>query len=245
MPGPLRLFCFPHAGGGSSTYRHWHRALSPHVSVWPVQLPGRESRAGEAGFTDVESLVTALDSELAEHLTEPHVFFGLSMGALVAYRLACRRRAAGQPLPRALLLSGYSAPHLPSPLPPVDDLDDPALIELLRITGGLPADVPARPAWRDRCLPALRDDLRLCTGYRDPADPPLPCPVHVLGSDADPLVGERDLHAWTRHTSRLREVHIMPGDHFYLEHTPEHLFGVLRPLLRRYAVSESVSESAG
>ncbi|WP_346842877.1 thioesterase domain-containing protein [Rhodococcus sp. A14] len=152
---------------------------------------------------------------------------------------------AGQPLPRALLLSGYSAPHLPSPLPPVDDLDDAPLIELLRITGGLPADLQARPAWRDRCLPALRDDLRLCTGYRDPGDPPLSCPVHVLGADADPLVGERDLHAWERHTTRLREVHIMPGDHFYLEHTPEHLFGVLRPLLRRYAVSESVSESAG
>jgi surfactin synthase thioesterase subunit len=107
VPGTLRLFCFPHAGGGPSTYRHWHRALSPHVSVWPVAVPGRESRAGEAGFTGVESLVTALESELAEPLTQPHVFFGHSMGALIAYRLACRRRAAGHPLPRALLLSAY------------------------------------------------------------------------------------------------------------------------------------------
>jgi surfactin synthase thioesterase subunit len=202
-----------------------------------VQLPGRESRAGEAGFTDVESLVTELESELADHLTEPHVFFGHSMGALVAYRLACRRRAAGHPLPRVLLLSAYSAPHLPSPLPPVDDLDDAALIELLRATGGLPTDLPARPAWRGRCLPALRNDLRLCAGYRDPGDPPLPCPVHVLGADADPLVGERDLHAWNRHTTQLSEVRIMAGDHFYLDHTPEQLFRVLRPLLRRYAAA--------
>jgi len=108
---------------------------------------------------------------------------------------------------------------------------------LLRATGGLPADLPARPAWRDHCLPALRDDLRLCTGYRDPADPPLPCPTHVLGADADPLVGERDLRAWDRHTTELREVRIMTGDHFYLEHTPEQLFRVLRPVLRRYAAT--------
>ena len=46
-----RLFCFHHAGGGSSLYQHWHRALSPHASVWPVLLPGRERRMREPRFT--------------------------------------------------------------------------------------------------------------------------------------------------------------------------------------------------
>ncbi|MEN0136510.1 MAG: alpha/beta fold hydrolase [Rhodococcus sp. (in: high G+C Gram-positive bacteria)] len=230
---PLRLFCFPHAGGGPATYRHWHRALGPHVSVRPVHLP---RRAGRAGFTDVDSVAAALDSELAAHLAAPHVFFGHSMGALVAYRLACRRRATGHPLPRALLLSGYAAPHLPAPLPPVDGLDDAALIAVLRAAGGVPA-FPDRPEFPDGRLPALRDDLRLCTGFRDPGDPPLSCPTHVFGGDADPLVGERELRAWGRHTTRLSGVRILPGDHFYLEHTPEQLFRVLRPLLRRYAAA--------
>ncbi|MGW5148056.1 thioesterase II family protein [Rhodococcus koreensis] len=231
---PLRLFCFPHAGGGPTTYRRWHRALGPHVSVRPVHLPGR---AGGAGFTDLDSLVAALDSELGEQLTAPHLFFGHSMGALVAYRLACRRRATGHPLPRALLLSGYAAPHLPAPLPPVDGLDDPALIAVLRAAGGVPAGLPDLPEFPARYLPALRDDLRLCTGFRDPGDPPLSCPVHVFGGLADPLVGERELHAWDRHTTRLSGVRMLAGDHFYLDHAPEQLFRVLRPLLRRYAAA--------
>lgn len=231
---PLQLFCFPHAGGGPTTYRHWHRALNPHVSVRPVHLPGR---GGRAGFTDVESLVAALDCELGEQLTAPHVFFGHSMGALVAYRLACRRRATGRPLPRALLLSGYAAPHLPAPLPPVDDLDDATLIAMLRAAGGVPAGLPDLPEFPAHHLPALRDDLRLCTGYRDAADPPLTCPAHVFGGDSDPLVGERELRAWDRHTTRLSGVHLLAGDHFYLDHAPEQLFRVLRPLLRRYAAA--------
>ncbi|MFE5706295.1 thioesterase II family protein [Rhodococcus koreensis] len=231
---PLRLFCFPHAGGGPTTYRHWHRALGPHVSVRPVHLP---RCAGGAGFTDVDSLVAALDSELGEQLTAPHVFFGHSMGALVAYRLACRRRASGHPLPRALLLSGYAAPHLPAPLPPVDGLDDAALIAVLRAAGGVPAGLPDLPDFLDRYLPALRDDLRLCTAFCDPGDPPLSCPAHVFGGDADPLVGERELHAWDRHTTRLSGVRMLAGNHFYLDHAPEQLFRVLRPLLRRYAAA--------
>ncbi|MFE2959963.1 thioesterase II family protein [Nocardia tengchongensis] len=87
----LRLFCFHHAGGGASGYRTWQRALGPHTAVRPVLLPGRERRSGEARFDDLEPLIADLDVQLDEHLTEPYVFFGHSMGALLAYRLAAWR----------------------------------------------------------------------------------------------------------------------------------------------------------
>jgi surfactin synthase thioesterase subunit len=231
----LRLFCFHHAGGGSSMYRPWHRALHPYASVWPVQLPGREGRAGETRFVDLESLLTDLESELDDALTVPHLFFGHSLGALVAYRLACRRRSQHRLLPRALLLSGYGAPHLPAPFPPVDSLDDTTLIQFLRDVGGVPAEFLDWPDWVRHWLPVVRDDLRVCCNYVDPGDPPLECPMHLFGADADPLVNEHDLHAWNRHTTQPCEVQILAGDHFYLTQSPEQLFRLLRPLLRRYA----------
>ncbi|MFE3056850.1 thioesterase II family protein [Nocardia sp. NPDC059239] len=235
----LRLFCFHHAGGGASLFHGWQRALHPHATVWPVLLPGRERRAGEARFTDIEALLAELDDQLDEFLTEPHLFFGHSMGALIAYRLACRRHRSGRTAPRALLLSGCAAPPLPMALSLTDTLDDAALIRLLTDLGGLPAELLEFPALLGDLLATTRDDLHLCASDPQAAEPPLPCPIHVFGGDADPLAGELDLAAWAGCTTDFHEVRILPGDHFYLTEHKELLFRHLRQLLRRYTRSEA------
>jgi surfactin synthase thioesterase subunit len=224
----LRMFCFHHAGGGASLFRGWQRALGPHVAVCPVLLPGREARAGEPRFTELGALIADLDAELGELLAAPHVLFGHSMGALIAYRLACHRRARGEALPRALVLSSYPAPHLAAPMPEVDGRDDDALIGLLTGTGGLAPELLDWPGGVAELLAVTRDDLRLCAGHRDRGEAPLPCPVHVVGADADALVGERDLRAWDRHASSPVDLRILPRD------DPAPLLGHVRTLLRRY-----------
>lgn len=233
-PESLRLFCFHHAGGGTSPYRGWQRALGPHIAVQPVLLPGRDRRGGEPRFSEIEPLLADLDAQLDAHLAAPHVFFGHSMGALIAYRLACRRRDRGAALPAALIVSGCAAPHLPWPLPPVEVLDDAALIRLLTDLGGLPAPMLEVPALLTAALPVIRDDLRICADARNDGCPPLPCPVHAFGGDADPLVDELDLTAWSEHTTTPGAVRILPGDHFSLLDDPAPLFDQLRPLLRHY-----------
>jgi surfactin synthase thioesterase subunit len=228
-----RLFCFHHAGGGSSLYQHWQRALSPTVSVWPVLLPGRERRMRDERFVSLAALVNDLDTHLGPYLSAPHVFFGHSLGALIAYRLACRRWARGETTPRALLLSAYPAPHLSSPFPPVDHLDDDHLAQLIEGIGGLTADLP--PQWRTAMVAVARDDLRLCESDTDAGEPGVTCPIHLFGADEDPLVDSEELRAWARHTTEPVDVRILHGHHFYLRDTPGPLFHELRPLLRHYA----------
>jgi surfactin synthase thioesterase subunit len=230
----LRLLCFHHAGGGASLYRGWQRAIGPHVAVCPVLLAGREARAREPRFTELDALVADLDAQLGDLLAQPHAFFGHSMGALVAYRLACHRRERGEPLPRALLLSSYPAPHLAAPMPAVDDRDDEALIGLLTGTGGLAPELRDWPGGVAQLLAVARDDLRLCAGHRDRVEAPLDCPIHVFGADADALVGEPDLRAWDRHAASPVDLHVLSGDHFYLRDDPEPLLAHVRALLRRY-----------
>ena len=234
-PAALRMFCFHHAGGGASLYRGWQRAIGPHVAVCPVQLPGREGRAAEPRFTQLDALVADLDGELGDVLAQPHVLFGHSMGALVAYRLACHRRASGEPLARALLLSSYPAPHLPAPMPGVDERDGDALIALLTGIGGLAPELRDWPGGVNELLAVARDDLRLCAEHRHRGgEPPLPCPIHVFGADADALVSERDLRAWERHATSPVELRVLSGDHFYLRDDPAPLLALVRALLRRY-----------
>lgn len=188
----------------------------------------------EPRFVSLDALIVDLDYHLSPYLTEPHLFFGHSMGALVAYRLACYRRAHHEVTPRALLLSAYSAPHLPSPFP-ADGVDDNHLANLIEGIGGLPVDLP--PRWRSELLAVFRDDIQLCDvdgdGDAAAAEPPLDCPFHLFGGAADPLVDGEDLEAWGRQTTQPVDVRILPGGHFYLRDTPEPLLHELRSLLDR------------
>src|SRR5215213_9001369 len=107
----VRLFCFPYAGGGASVFRGWAEGLPEAVEVCPVQLPGRETRFLEPAYTRLPALVEALAESLTPHLDRPFVFFGHSLGALVAFELARRLRRDGGPGPDRLFASGCGAPQ--------------------------------------------------------------------------------------------------------------------------------------
>ena len=220
----MRLFCFHHAGGGRATFNAWKRALGPRVEVVPVEILNRER------FATLRELVDEVNDRLQPELAGPHMFFGHSFGALVAYRLACLRAAAGMPSPRALFLSSYAPPHFPKAIPMVDQLDDLQLAALLSDLGGMPAEMTRWPALRDKALAATRIDLRLCMTDDEAATVELACPIHAFGGSDDPLVSESDLHEWRPRTSDEFSVQILRGGHFYLSDKPQ-LFATLKPLL--------------
>ncbi|WP_372347708.1 thioesterase II family protein [Streptomyces sp. KL116D] len=85
----VRLLLSRTRAAGASAYRRWQHDLDAHGAgaVLPVQLPGREGRMTETTATDLHALVAELDEQLDAELEHPHVFYGHSMGALVAYAL--------------------------------------------------------------------------------------------------------------------------------------------------------------
>jgi len=220
----VRLFCFHHAGGGTAMFSAWNRALGPRVDVVPVEIGNR------ARFTTLRQLVAQANEQLRSALDGPHVFFGHSFGALIAYRLACLRAAEGSRLPRALLLSSYAPPHLPAPIPDLGHLDNDQLAALLADLGGLPPELTEWPALRDKAVAAARIDLRLCMTDEETRTAALSCPMYVFGGSDDPLVSEADLGEWRSRTSGKFAVQILPGGHFYLNDGPR-LCAALRPTL--------------
>ena len=52
-----RLFCLHYAGGGASIYRQWASRLPTWVEVCAIQLPGRETRMSERGYTEMQAAV--------------------------------------------------------------------------------------------------------------------------------------------------------------------------------------------
>jgi medium-chain acyl-[acyl-carrier-protein] hydrolase len=211
----LRLICLPPAGGGASRYRDWPAHLPEDVEVVPVQLPGRENRFTEKPIESMAPLVDQLADGLASYLTRPFALFGHSMGALIAFELIRRLRPSGV-APVHLFASGCRAPHLPSRSPDWHTLPDQEFAAKIESLGGIPPELLAEPQFLDTMLPTLRSDCILTETYVCRPQPPLSCPVSAFGGLRDAEVLPEDVRAWSRHTIGPFRVHLLPGDHFFI-----------------------------
>lgn len=207
-----RLFCFHHAGGGASAYAGWRAALAPHLDVFPVQLPGREGRASEPPFRDLDALVADLDVHLGPFLREPFLFYGHSMGALVAYRLTQHRVETGQSGPGALVVGGYPPPDQE---PPLGDA------EMAAVRGEVTGFLGRFPRWARAASALLEHDIALVDSHYPELRTPLPIPIHVLTGSADPLMSPTEARGWARHTDAGCAVHIVPGGHLFTRDSPD------------------------
>ena len=225
----LRLICLPPAGGGASRYRDWPEHLPDDVEVVSVQLPARENRFNEPAIESMEQLTGPLLDGLASHLTPPFALFGHSMGALIAFELVRRMRTNGV-VPVHLFASGCRAPHLPSRSPDWHTLPDREFLATIGGLGGIPPELLAERQFLDAMLPTLRSDCTLTETYVLRPEAPLSCPVSAFGGLQDTEVPPEDVRAWSRHTTGPFRVHLLPGDHFFINSA--------RPDLLRLVASE-------
>jgi medium-chain acyl-[acyl-carrier-protein] hydrolase len=213
----VRLFCFPHAGGGASAFRRWPAGLPPEVELCAVQLPGHETRRDEPLMTTLAALMPALARDLFPFLDRPYAFFGHSMGALIAFELARHLRRHGARAPARLLLSAYRAPHLAAPHPPMHALPDAQFLRAISRLHGVPAEVQADAELMRQLLPVVRADVTVCETHAYGAEAPLACPISVFGGLDDPTATPGMLAAWRVHTRAGCAVRMLPGDHFFLQ----------------------------
>ncbi len=213
-----RLFCFPFACGGTLTFRLWPEYLPPSVEVVAIQLPGRERRYREPPYRRMAPLVDALLEAMGDRTDVPSVFFGHSMGALIAFELAraLRRRGSGAS-PVHLLASGRRAPQMVRRASRIlHTLPRSELILSLRKLGGTPAAVFDEPDLLEMVLGLARADFELVETYRYRPGEPLACPITTFRGADDPEVTQEEAAAWAEHTSSDFSLHVLPGNHFFI-----------------------------
>ena len=211
----LRLFCFPFAGGGASTFRTWPALVPDHVEVCAVQLPGRETRLNEARFTNLSDAVGPVLAAMRPYLDVPCALFGHSLGAALAYEVAVAL-SASPPGPVHLFVSGRGGPSLGAETTHTFCLPEEDFIRHVKAYGGLPDAVLANAELRAVFLPLLRDDIRLIDTYLPTREGVLACPITAFAGSGDPCVGPAALEAWGRSTDSAFRVRLVAGGHFYL-----------------------------
>lgn len=222
----VRLLCFPHAGGGASSFNSWRRELPGWIELVRAQLPGREDRRDEAAHTRVDELVAELFPHVEALLDRPLVLYGHSVGSLVTFELIRELGRRGRPLPLTLIISSRRAPHRSLRHEHLlHSLPDEVLAGRVRDLGGVPPGMLDDPKWRGHFLPRIRADLALSDTYAYCDAPRLPCPLHTFIGEHDNLVVREDWEAWSEHAGGEFSRRILPGGHFFSREGQTELLG--------------------
>ncbi len=231
MNARLRVFCFPYAGASATAYSSWQNALGSNIDVCAIQLPGRGARFNEPNMASLSNLIHAL-AELIQHYSDkPFVFFGHSLGAVLAFELTRHLRRYRHREPDHLFVSGSVAPGRHHFNKRLHELDDDALIQALERYNGTPPEALKNRELMMLLLPAIRADFALLADYRYQTESPLNIPLTVLAGEADPYASVENIEPWREETMFYKS-HWFRGDHFFIHSEREAVISVVREALK-------------
>ncbi|WP_419998143.1 thioesterase II family protein [Streptomyces boninensis] len=222
----LRLICLPHAGGGAGSFAGWRAHVPEGTELVLVELPGRGGRIDEAMPETMAGLVDALFTGLRGEFDAPYAIFGHSFGALLGYELTRRIEqeiARGEPLrpPRALLVSGSRAPHVPLHRKRVADGDDAKLLDWLRDSGGLPEELLEFPDFLRDLLRAVRSDMNFAEQYLVPEPAAVGCPLVAFAGYQDAVSAASHVEPWSQYTTAAHRLRVLSGGHYFPQSHPQ------------------------
>lgn len=215
-------------------YSSWRHKLPQEIEICPVQLPGRGGRIKEQAYCSLPEMLDSLMPALVPFLDRPYVMFGHSMGALISFETARRIKQYGHRNPSLLIVSAREAPQCAFSCYKERHLlnDDELIAELFELNGTPPGILGNRELM-EILMHTVRADFALCETYAYDEAIPLECPIVGFGGIDDNTVTLEGLQQWKEQTTTYFSLHILPGDHFFLNSYESQLLKVVTEEIRR------------
>lgn len=226
----MRLFCFHYGGGSASIFKRWSKDLINEVELVAIQLPGREERFDEPLLDNIDVVINDLFLNFSFY-DKPFIFFGHSIGALIAFELARILRAKIQLQPQHLIASSAKAPQVPLKKTPIHKLDDIQFIEELRKYNGVPEYILQDNEIMSLFMPIMRADFRISETYIYHDQKPLDFPITALGGIGDNTFDLKDLAEWQKQTTNSFKQSILNGDHFFINASYDETIKIINHIL--------------
>lgn len=252
----FRVFCFHNAGSAESNYSakktpftDWI-AEAGSVEFLSLQYPGRENMRKDKLHTAFGTLCPTLLSIIYDKVADgvPYVFWGHSVGTWVCFELLMLMRKVGLPMPKAALLNGFVAPHLPMERRPWHKSrkqDDAQFRE--EVTnwdkehfGGAGATVFKEPYWDDIFGPIMRADFQLFDEYQFAYNgaPKFDFPLHCWHMQNEHYCTPDMIQMWGDWTSAQFDFQTLEMGHltcFYKDEHKKEFFTKITAILKGYS----------
>ena len=223
-----QIVCFPPNGGGATNFRNWSTNMAKQGwEMFVVQPPGWEERFSEAPIDDLQEIVQAVSNELAKLLTPNRfVFYGHSLGALLAFESAHYLQAKHKLCPRHLYVAAWSAPTIPYQHPqnvPLDVFEPSTSTQVLtsyvRRFTYLDPRLADNPAIMKRLKPCLAAGVKMCKTYTYKHADPLPCHITTLSGSKDDFAPTSNMPGWAKLLDKKYKYRtkVYHGAHMFLQ----------------------------
>lgn len=209
----MQLVCFHDAGGNAHLYADWEDKLAGHIQLITVELPGRGKSSSMEPFTDMKQAIHKISDALMGVVNKPAIFFGHSMGGLIAFEVIRELRRRLTKLPVNLIVSStpqlasYDKQHLDH------NADDKTLMKRFP---HLSKEMIPDAELREILIRLLRNDLKLLDTYEYEFAPPLDVNIIAIHGKSDSTVSKKQMNLWNNETTLKFRFIEREGDHHYL-----------------------------
>ncbi len=225
----IKLLCFPYAGGSSNIYNSWERDLDNSIELVLIELAGRGTRVDEAHYNNLFELIEDIYPQVIKETAEtPYLFFGHSMGSLIAYELTQKINQQKRLPPFHVFFSGRGAPHLKRKTKQnYHLLDDNEFKKVILELGGTPLEFFENRELLELFVPLLKNDFRIVESYKFNSDTtPIDSDISVLIGREDKLTMD-EYNGWKKHTTQKCNFHFFKGGHFFLHQSSVQIVDII------------------
>ncbi len=233
-----RLFLFHYGIQGASIFKDWLQLLPKTIEICPLQMPGRENRIKEKPIESFYEALPKIEEALLNKMDDlPFIFYGHSMGALLAYRSAYTIWEKTGRKAYMLCVGAYTAPTIyPNPIVKnavehfnnlgFDNIPLPSRLgilsageqnKLLHSASANPLGRHISEEYTALSLPAMLGDLHIVKSYKHTIDEEIfDIPILAFHGKNDSFVTEDDMKSWSTLTKGKFELQLLEGDHYFL-----------------------------
>jgi surfactin synthase thioesterase subunit len=213
---PKQIVMFPFGGGSGYSYMELIKDIETNVEIIVINPPGR-LLDGAKPLESIDAMVYLYSKQLRPLLKDNPLFFGHSIGGIVAYEV-CKALVKEISI-KKMIISSVNPPYrVKDSVDLYSEMDRVTLIKKSTELGGMPQLFKSEPELLEMFINGLRADLKALESYT-PEKPEnvkkLNINTSVLYSEGDYILDTSNIREWELYLE-CSEFIPFEGDHFYI-----------------------------